>query len=262
MLQIVVPMAGAGRRFADAGYKLPKPLIPVSSSPMVVRAVGDLPLYDRLVFVCHSDHVREYRIDRQLQQYFPSCRVVVSDGLTAGQACTVRLAAPELLADHPVLVAACDNTHMYDADRFEQLIQSQRHDALIWTYRSDTRVLRNPCAYGWVEVGLNGDATRVSVKVPISDHPLDDHAVTGCFWFKRADQMIHAIDTMVAAGHRVHSEYYLDSVPNILIDQGRSVGIFEVKKYIGWGTPAELEDYRRFERYITSHRRSAPRKAA
>ena len=42
-MQIVVPMAGSGRRFSDAGYKLPKPLLPVAGVPMVVQAVRDLP---------------------------------------------------------------------------------------------------------------------------------------------------------------------------------------------------------------------------
>ena len=35
MLNIVIPMAGAGSRFADAGYEEPKPLIPVHGRPMI-----------------------------------------------------------------------------------------------------------------------------------------------------------------------------------------------------------------------------------
>ena len=36
---IILPLAGMGRRFSDAGYALPKPLIPVSGKSMVVQAV-------------------------------------------------------------------------------------------------------------------------------------------------------------------------------------------------------------------------------
>lgn len=35
MLHIIVPMAGAGSRFAKEGYKDPKPLIPVHGVPMI-----------------------------------------------------------------------------------------------------------------------------------------------------------------------------------------------------------------------------------
>lgn len=35
MLNIVIPMAGRGSRFANAGYKMPKPLIDVNGKPMI-----------------------------------------------------------------------------------------------------------------------------------------------------------------------------------------------------------------------------------
>lgn len=91
-MQIVVPMAGLGQRFVDAGYRLPKPLVPVDGVPMFVRAVEELPRADRSVFVVHPEHVRDHQIDAVIARYFPNSRVVVAPGLTRGQACTVRLA--------------------------------------------------------------------------------------------------------------------------------------------------------------------------
>ena len=91
-MQLVVPMAGLGQRFADVGYALPKPLIPVDGVPMIVRAVEDLPETERHVFVVHPHHVQQHGIDRILQDQFRNARIVVAPGLTRGQACTVRLA--------------------------------------------------------------------------------------------------------------------------------------------------------------------------
>ena len=34
MLNIVLPMAGRGSRFAEAGYAVPKPLIPIHGIPV------------------------------------------------------------------------------------------------------------------------------------------------------------------------------------------------------------------------------------
>src|SRR5580658_3278220 len=112
-LQIVVPMAGEGRRFQEAGYQLPKPLIPVAGVPMVARAVQDLPAADRVVFLARSEHLQQYPLLDELRQHVPGCQVVSVPGLTEGQACTVRLAAEYLEPDWPVIVAACDNTHLY-----------------------------------------------------------------------------------------------------------------------------------------------------
>ena len=252
-MQLVVPMAGLGQRFLDAGFTLPKPLIPVDGQPMIVRAVADLPPAELAVLVVHPDHVRRYRIDEIVAQQIANCRTVIAPGLTAGQACTVRLAAQELDPKKPVLVAACDNTHLYDADRFEELTADPAIDCLIWTYRHDPRVLARPEAYGWVKTrpGTH-DVETVTCKVPLSGAPLDDHVISGCFWFRTAQIMLEGIDSLVAVGERVNNEFYLDVVPNMLLAAGRRVCAFEVEKYIGWGTPHELADYERWQRYFAA----------
>jgi dTDP-glucose pyrophosphorylase len=267
-MHLIVPMAGLGQRFRDEGYPLPKPLIPVSGMPMVVRAVRDLPACARMTFLVHPDHVREHAIDRRLKEFFPQANVIATPGLTAGQACTVHLASSAVRHDEEVLVAACDNTHVYDAAEFGLLRADPTIDAIIWTYRHDPRVLVRPTAHGWVQliagtlcVPLPGDGTRsvpttysdvarVSCKVPISDAPISDHVVSGCFWFRRAGELFAAIDELVAGGERASNEFYLDQVPNLYVRSGRRVVVFEVEKYIGWGTPHDLRDYQAWERYF------------
>lgn len=248
-LQIVVPMAGEGRRFAEAGYQTPKPLIPVAGVPMVIRAVKDLPAADRVVFVVREEHVHQHHVDRVLRQHLPDCQIVTVEALTAGQAITVRRSAQALRPDWPVIVAACDNTHLYDQQKLLARMADPAVDGLVWTYRRDPRVLINPRQHGWVRV----DGVRVlevSCKKPLSDSPLADHAVSGFFSFRSARQMIDAIDRMVADDLRVNHEFYLDVVPNVLLAEGARVEVFEVDKYIGWGTPADLDDYSRWERYF------------
>lgn len=255
-MQIVVPMAGLGQRFVEAGYELPKPLIPVDGVPMFVRAVAELPPAEHYVFVVHPDHVQRHHIDAAISRHFPGSRLVVAPGLTRGQACTVRLACAELNPHESVLVAACDNSHFYDAGRFAERTRDSALACLIWTYRHDQRVLVRPTAHGWVAVaGVSSVVTRVSCKVPLSATPLEDHAISGCFWFRTAEQMQRAIDESIAAGDTVNNEFYLDTVPNRLVQAGERVEVFEVEKYIGWGTPQDLDDYGRWQRYFAQHGR-------
>ncbi|HEY2883241.1 MAG TPA: NTP transferase domain-containing protein [Pirellulales bacterium] len=251
-MQIIVPMAGLGQRFVDAGYALPKPLIDVAGLPMVVRVVHDLPEADRIVFLVHPDQARQFEIEAVLQRHFPHCHVIATPGLTAGQACTVRLAAPAIDWDDQVLVAACDATHLYDAALFDALRADRSIDCLVWTYRGEPRVLAKPTAYGWVRTAPNGlDVQAISCKTPISNNLLDDPVVSGFFWFRSAREMSAAIDQMVAENRRVNNEFYMDVTPNVLIGQGRRVVNFAVEKYIGWGTPHDLEDYQRWQRYFS-----------
>ena len=55
-LNIVIPMAGLGSRFRDAGYSVPKPLIEVLGRPMYAWAAESLPLAQssQLIFILLS----------------------------------------------------------------------------------------------------------------------------------------------------------------------------------------------------------------
>src|SRR5919198_1269338 len=92
----LIPMAGAGKRFADAGYAVPKPLIPVAGLPMVVRAARALPATDHWIFVCRTEHVRDAGIDLELKRHFSPATVLTVDNSTEGQASTCLIAAGEL----------------------------------------------------------------------------------------------------------------------------------------------------------------------
>lgn len=248
-MQLVIPMAGLGQRFADAGYKLPKPLIPVGGEAMVVRVVKNLPPASRTVFICHPEHVARYPLKAELERQVPGAVIVVTPGLTAGQACSTRLASDSLDPTQPVLVAACDSTQVYDAAAWDTLVGDPTTDAVVWTFRHDPRVLIRPEAWGWVRT--DGDTVReVSVKKPLSASPMRDRTVTGTFWFRTAALMAQGIDALVEKNERVNNEFYLDSVPNVLSCAGRGVRAFDVAKYIGWGTPDDYEDYLRWERHF------------
>jgi NDP-sugar pyrophosphorylase family protein len=47
MLNIVIPMAGAGSRFVDAGYTVPKPFIDVLGKPMIYHVLENLRLFPK-----------------------------------------------------------------------------------------------------------------------------------------------------------------------------------------------------------------------
>lgn len=99
--------------------------------------------------------------------------------------------------------------------------------------------------YGWVDVGTDGVVRRVSVKVPISETPLEDHAVVGTFSFRRAGDFLRAAHRLVNADRRVRGEFYVDDVMNDAISLGTRTGVLEVGAYVGWGTPVDYERHLR-----------------
>lgn len=238
----LIPMAGAGQRFKDAGYVLPKPLIPVAGVPMVVRAARALPPADHWIFVCRAEHVRDAGIDRELRRYFSPSTVITVDELTDGQARTCLLAAPELRPDDRLTIGACDNAMVYDRSMVDASWR-EGADALIWTFRHNPAVLAKPTAWGWVKLNDRGRVSGVSCKVPVSDHPLDDHAVIGAFSFRRAADFLRTAERTIALDRRINGEFYMDVVLDQAAADGLDVRVLEVDRYIGWGTPRDLEAF-------------------
>jgi dTDP-glucose pyrophosphorylase len=245
-------MAGAGQRFVDAGYSIPKPLISIESKPMVVAAADCLPKGSQNIFVCRDEHISEAKIDKVLQKHYENVKIITVSELTEGQACTCLLAREHLENELPLSIGACDNAMTYDVDAFVDLFNQSDVDAVIWTFRHNPAVLQNPKMYGWVKTDRENFATEVSVKVPISDTPMEDHAIIGAFTFKRAKDFLTCADKMIEQNRRINNEFYVDMVMNLAIENGLKVKVFEVDRYICWGTPKDLETYEYWRGYFQS----------
>jgi NDP-sugar pyrophosphorylase family protein len=249
----VIPMAGLGSRFATEGYRLPKPLIPVSGEPMIVNVIRDLPESDTWVFIVRETHVREYDIDALLRSEIPSAEIVTIAEQTEGQVCTAMLAEPYLDPDEEVLIAACDHGLLYDASEFRELRSRDDVDAVVWTFTEQRALAASPESWGWC--ALDDDErtiTDVSVKSPISEDPYHDHAITGAFYFDKAVDFLEASQSMIDANYRINDEFYVDPVPVFLRRMDKRSVIFDVDLYISWGTPRDLYRYEEME-YLCGH---------
>lgn len=257
-VNILIPMAGAGKRFAEAGYAVSKPLIPTTCRydgkkyPMVVCAVKDaLKILNddekhSIIFIDRTDC--DYKSQRSaVRESFPDAEFIGVNGLTEGQACTCLLAKKRINNGEQLLIAGCDNGMAADKKLFEKL--SAEADCLIFTYRRNECVLVNPDAYGWVIADGDGRASGVSVKKALSEDPLNDHAIVASFWFKRGSDFVSCAEKMIAAGDKVNGEFYVDKVMEYCIKSGLDVRVYEIDRYIGWGTPADYENYEKTLEY-------------
>ncbi|WP_317898635.1 sugar phosphate nucleotidyltransferase [Aurantibacillus circumpalustris] len=247
-MRTLIPMAGAGSRFTEAGYTIPKPLLPILGEPMVINATKALPESDNYTFIVRDFQISEYQIDQHLKKYYPNADVIVLDHLTEGQAVTCLKAKEVFRADEELLIGASDNGMIYDLKAFEKVKQDA--DALVFTFRNNPAVDAKPQAYGWVKLKGNSEVVeRMSVKVPISSTPQNDHAVVGAFWFKKADYFVKAAEHMIANNRRINNEFYVDECINDLIELGYKVKVFEIDHYVCWGTPVDYQTFNYWSNY-------------
>jgi dTDP-glucose pyrophosphorylase len=238
-MKLLLPMAGAGKRFSEAGYATSKPFIEIDGLPMFARAVKDLPVAEQHIFITREE------IPAALLPV--NSTVITIDAVTEGQASTCLLAKQLIDNDTPLFIGACDNGLQYSKEQWETLQAAA--DCIVFTFRHHNAVAEKPQQYGWVKT--NGDtATGIFCKQPISDTPLNDHAITGAFWFKKGCYFVAAAEAMIAASRRINNEFYVDECINDVIAAGLTVKVLEINKYIGWGTPNDLETYLYWQQYF------------
>ena len=75
MITVVIPAAGEGLRFQEAGYAKPKPLIDVCGKPMIARVMENLATKtpQRIVLVARKEH----ELDKEIH-----CEIVELDHTT------------------------------------------------------------------------------------------------------------------------------------------------------------------------------------
>ena len=255
--RILIPMAGAGQRFADAGYTVHKPAIMTvdratgQEKPMVVCATKDLPGVaadgSNVIYVDRNFHQTD-GVEDAIRAWYPQASFITVDHLTEGQACTCMLAEPYLDPEQPLLIAGCDNGMDIDRDAFDAL--TKECDCIVFTYRHNEAVLANPNAYGWMIADADGNITGTSIKKAISDRPMEDPAVVATFWFRRAAVFIEATKKMIAENDRINGEFYVDQTVKHVLDLGYRAKIFDIDRYVGWGTPADYEGYQKTWNYF------------
>ena len=231
-LNILIPMAGAGSRFKDAGYTFPKPLIDVEGKPMIQVVVENLNMDANYIFVVQKEHRNEYNLDTLLNLIQPNCKIVEVDGLTEGAACTALLAKEYINNDNPLFFANSDQFVEWDSTEFMYKMNETNADGGIVSFRAT-----HP-KWSFAKVDEKGIVTEVAEKNPISDI-----ATVGYYYWKKGSDFVKYAEQMIDRDIRVNNEFYVCPVFNQAIEDGKQIRTFDIPKMWGLGTPEDLKYY-------------------
>ena len=182
---LLMPMAGIGSRFEEAGYRKPKPLIEVSGVPMAERALRDLPRTDEQIFVLRKDTQYKKQLVDALSISSLNPKFVTIDSSTDGQASTCIEGIKSVDRKTCVTISACDHGILYDGAYLESLLHDASVDVIVWGAVGYPGAIHSPDMYGWVEWNeCSGKISSVSVKTPLKD-PRTDPIVVGTFYVQK-----------------------------------------------------------------------------
>ena len=232
-MNIVIPMAGRGTRFARKGFRQPKALIPVLGEPMFVWALKSLPLHlaHRLIFLCLQEHLETTEVPDEIFERYQLHNPIILPvpEVTEGQACTVLLATDLINNNQPLLI---HNVDTFCSSNLEQMIQTlpELEDGIITVFKS-----HDP-KWSFAKVNEQGHVIAVAEKNPISSW-----ATAGTYFFRRGRDFVQASRAMIAENERVNGEFYVGPAYNRLIARGAKIILDVADEAWGLGTPEDLD---------------------
>ena len=231
-MNVLIPMAGAGTRFQQAGYTFPKPLIDVEGKPMIQVVVDNLNIEATYIYVVQKEHREKYNLDTLLNLITPNCKIVEVDGLTEGAACTTLLAKEYINNDAPLVMANSDQFVEWDSNEFMYKMIEQKVDGGILSFKAT-----HP-KWSFAKVDEYGYVTEVAEKKPISDI-----ATVGIYYWAKGSDYVKYAEQMIEKNIRVNNEFYVCPVFNQAIGDTKKIKTFNIEKMWGLGTPEDLNYY-------------------
>jgi|TARA_R110001592_G_scaffold34794_2_gene119181 HAD superfamily hydrolase (TIGR01509 family) len=231
-LNVLIPMAGAGSRFEQAGYTFPKPLIDVRNKPMIQVVVENLNIKANFIYIVQKSHREKYNLDTLLNLITPNCKVIEVDGITEGAACTALLAKEHINTDAPLFFANSDQFVEWDSNEFMYKMNETNADGGIVSFEAT-----HP-KWSFAKINEQGLVTEVAEKNPISNI-----ATVGYYWWKQGSDFVKYAEEMIEKDIRVNNEFYVCPVFNQAIENGKEIRTFNIDKMWGLGTPEDLKYY-------------------
>lgn len=230
-MQVLIPAAGEGQRFKEAGYTVSKPYIPVHNKKMLIASALSLDIDAKYIFVLRQDP-KIYDLLSDIQIYFKKASIKIVNELTEGAADTCLYASDYLNLDDELIIANCDQIMNWNSEKV--LNELRQYDAGIVCIKS------NDPKHSYVKLDQNNNAIHLQEKECISEY-----ALTGIHYWKKAKDFVNSASMMIHSKIKSKNEYYVSETYNLLIRQGKRVGIslIENNEINFIGTPLDLENY-------------------
>ncbi len=233
-INLIMPMGGAGTRFARNGYECPKPLLKINERHFFEYAADSVRKYcdiETITFVVLKDHVERFNIDSTIEEYAPEARIVILDHVLNGAVLTSIEGAKTIDNDRPLIFCDCDL--MFSSDKLNGYVNGGDYNGtsldgwLVTFENSDPR-------FSYVKTDEQGFVTETAEKKPISNR-----AVCGAYGFGNKDIFLKNADNYM--DNCPYDEYFMSGIYNLMIKDGLKVGEFPTDRFLSFGTPEEYD---------------------
>lgn len=251
MLNILIPMAGIGKRFQDAGFIDPKPFIDVNGMSMIETVLGDLLPKNgkyadyRFIIVTQGDFFNKYSHTLVgIKALFNKLEYHTIDHITSGPAETCVVAKAMINTSDRLLIANCDQL-VNDPGYIDRMINfTDEHDA-------DGGILCHVAKHKkWSFIDVVDDSKHISKCV--EKDPISPLATTGHYYFRRGYDFVKAAEYVLDKKILSNGECYVSNVIQHMIGDNKKFIPYVINQFYPIGTPEDLK------KYVATHGKEKP----
>jgi UDP-N-acetylglucosamine diphosphorylase / glucose-1-phosphate thymidylyltransferase / UDP-N-acetylgalactosamine diphosphorylase / glucosamine-1-phosphate N-acetyltransferase / galactosamine-1-phosphate N-acetyltransferase len=233
-INILIPLGGAGKRFSDSGYEVPKPFIDVDGETMIRSVVSNLKHdHSHFIFIINEQSIGISDFQKHIEDLSISFSIYATPSLTEGPASTVLLAKDEINTDIPLIVVNCDQIILdFSLENLLSFSKTTGCDGILGCFLSSSK--KN----SYVRLDPNGEISEVKEKIVISNV-----ATNGLHYWKCGSLFVKSAEQMIALGDRYNNEFYVAPSYNYLIKEGKKILPFFYNLHFPIGTPEDLQTY-------------------
>ena len=233
-MNFIIPMAGLGSRFVDAGYDLPKYLLEAHGATLLEWSVNSLPLdlATTIVFVGMRSHNEEHRVEDFIQKVYSqyNLRFIWLDEPTRGQSETVVKAAEHVDPSLPLVIFNIDTA--FRSNTLRKKLSENTATSIIGCFDSSENL------FSYARLKEDGDVDVVREKEVISNY-----ALTGLYHFRTTEMFMRVAKATIKEQRMEKGEYYVAPLYNDCIAKGERVTLDACDAHCILGTPQEYEAF-------------------
>jgi len=231
-INVLVPMAGEGKRMKQAGWEMPKPMIPIDGRSMIQTVLENISIEGTYTFVINKEHADKYHIDKHLEKLSPDSRILVYEDnfneLNSGAAISTLLAKKYIDNEEPLFIVNSDQYIIWDPSIVYDIVNSGIDGCILSFKDTDPK-------WSFSKLNADGFVSEVAEKNSISDN-----ASCGIYFWKKGSDYVKYAEQMIKKNIKTNGEFYVCPVYNEAISDGKLINISMVKKMYGLGTPEDL----------------------
>jgi bifunctional N-acetylglucosamine-1-phosphate-uridyltransferase/glucosamine-1-phosphate-acetyltransferase GlmU-like protein len=237
---VIIPMAGLGKRFKKENFSTIKPLIVIDKKSIFEESIKDLPESKNTIAIINKKIFEKYSILKKILKINNIKNLQLKKN-TLGQSDTCYKAKMLIKPNEDLFVHSCDYIMKYSYKKFKRV--SLNCDVIIFTYKLKSSIVKNYNDFAYCKE-KKGNVSKIFEKKTISKNPQNDQMIIGSFWFKKASDFFEMHEQSLKKKNYINKELYVANNINLLIKKRKKVKIFQVYHW------KNLGDYFSYNQYI------------